>query len=45
MKQAGDFLLGPGMFLSFVLQGLIDPVLFLSASSSFPSRLRLPCSR
>jgi hypothetical protein len=35
MQQAGDFLPGPGLFFSFVLQGLIDPVLFPSASSSF----------
>jgi hypothetical protein len=34
MQQAGDFLPGPGLFFSFVLQGLIDPVLFPSASSS-----------
>jgi hypothetical protein len=35
MKQAGDFLPGLGLFLSFVQQGLMDPVLFPSASSSF----------
>jgi hypothetical protein len=40
MKQAGDFLPGPGLFPSFSLQGLIDPVLLPSVSSS-SSRLRL----